>query len=37
MSAEDGSPSVGWTKETVPGTGAYAAHLTLSNPSRATL
>jgi enoyl-CoA hydratase len=34
MSADDGSPSVGWTKETVPGTGAYAAHLTLSNPSR---
>ncbi|MFC4494986.1 enoyl-CoA hydratase [Streptomyces ovatisporus] len=31
---EAGLPSVGWTKQEVPGTGAYAAHLTLSNPSR---
>ncbi|WP_181766676.1 enoyl-CoA hydratase [Streptomyces albidus (ex Kaewkla and Franco 2022)] len=32
MSAEDETPSVGWTKSAVPGTSSYAARLTLSNP-----
>lgn len=32
MSAEDDIPSVRWTKSAVPGTGSYAAQLTLSNP-----
>ncbi|MGH3311761.1 MAG: enoyl-CoA hydratase [Streptomyces sp.] len=34
MTDADDRPSVGWTRQPVPGTRSYAAHLTLSNPRR---
>jgi len=32
VTGENEHPAVAWTKREVPGTGSYAAHLTLSNP-----
>lgn len=34
MNGDEHSPGVSWTKELVPGTGAYAARVTLANPRR---